>query len=330
MAIFDTVYTVKREISKEQFTRALLIKLAQSEDAPTDICTAKLGEIRESVNDVIFCEGHVETDFTASVGYTREEEYWDYEKRGDSMVRVKKKRKVTDWQPYSGHLNGDKKVVCFNRPSDDYDEALEESELALDALRTTSENNIEKKGVAEVSSSGLSMAKKMCATAMELDIRYPGDVQKDKKASSSVTINELECYKAPYYDVRFTYGDRDYAASGFACGTPNVMTELPPNNVDAKAIANKETKGFKVGMIISWLSVLAAFIAAVAVGGLVWIAPAALLVLAIVITVVGNSKYNKILFGIKNNNKALKKEGLKAALASLGLGELTPEEEERF
>ena len=117
---FDAVFTVKKETSKEEFLRKLLIELASSSKTPTDVVNAKFGEVEESVREAIVCSAHVEMDYSASIGYDRVETYWTKEKRYNSSTKqyyyvdVEKTRTVTDWQPFSSHISGDKTAAAFN------------------------------------------------------------------------------------------------------------------------------------------------------------------------------------------------------------------------
>lgn len=90
---FDKVYTVKKEISKEQFMRAVLVRLASDMTVPVDAIRATFGEVRESEKEVVVCEGHVESDYTAEVGYDKEEEY---------TVQENKWMQEGDWYSYNG------------------------------------------------------------------------------------------------------------------------------------------------------------------------------------------------------------------------------------
>lgn len=90
---FDKVYTVNKEHSKEQFIRAAMIKLASNPETPVDVVKADFGEVKESVKEVILCAGHVEADYTASIGYDRQEQYETTES---------KRLDEGDWYTYKG------------------------------------------------------------------------------------------------------------------------------------------------------------------------------------------------------------------------------------
>lgn len=127
---FDSVFTVKKEITKETFLREALIEIAKASETPIDVVNSKFGEVRESVKEVMLCSAHVESDYTASIGYDRIEQYQSTESRrlsegdwytykgvrkratytGTHTVDCIKERTVTDWQPHSGHISGDS--VC--------------------------------------------------------------------------------------------------------------------------------------------------------------------------------------------------------------------------
>ena len=164
---FDKVYTVNKEHSKEQFIRAAMIKLASNIDTPVDVVKADFGEVKESVKEVILCAGHVESDYTASIGYDREETYWTKEKRRNSStnqyyyVDVEKKRTVTDWHPYSGHIGGDTVGAAING-----DEECSAKRL-IEVVKATKDESVVEGGEAVVSQYGLEEVKKDCRMRSE-------------------------------------------------------------------------------------------------------------------------------------------------------------------
>ena len=338
MATFDNVYTVKRELSKDQFLRALLVKLGSHYDTPYDVCNAKFGEITESVKEVILCSAHVESDYTASIGYDRTEEYWDKEKkteyvngnRREYYVDVKKTRTVTDWQPHSGHISGDATCLAYNEDGKRF--AMDEHDRLVGVIKSTKEDSIVEKGTAEVSYDGLEAAKKNCAFFVEIGISYPGDHHKDERSNADVSVKEISCYKLPFYEVEFTYNGKKYHATGFACGDPNVETEFPPNNINIQAIVSEETKPYKVRMIIGWVAFGLSFILAASLSGngigatWTWAFVPITLVIAIVLLKVGNKKYNTRLHELKADNKKQKLDNLKQALSSRGYQALSTDE----
>ena len=334
MSDFDSVFTVSREISKEQFMRQLLIELASNFDSPNDVCTSSFGEITETERGVIVCDAHVDTSYTASVGYDRKEEYWDKEKkRGTNgsyyYVDVKKTRTVTDWSPYSGQTSGDAVCMAFNDEGDS-DSPMQEHARLVPVMQAIKDENITEGGDEKLSMDGLNRAKECCVAFVESKVTFPGDHVKDKRINSTSRINSISCYKVPYYKVDFEYGGRTYKASGLACGKPNATAQLPPNNVDIKGTVSRETKPWKIGVIASWVATAICFVIAAILSGMdmawFWGIFAAVAVAAIVVTVIGNSKYNKLLKQLQSDNKSQKLADLKAALAHYGFKELSQEE----
>ena len=336
---FDKVFSVKREISKEDFLRALLIKLGSDENTPNDVCNAKFGEVNETVREVIFCSAHVESDYSASIGYDRKEEYWDKEEKRDSngnkyFVDVKKTRIVTDWQPHSGHIGGDATCLAFNDGDDRF--AMDEHERLVPVLKAIDTKNIVEKGEATVSYGGLEAVKSNCEFFVEMGIRYPGDHHKDERSNAVTDVKELCCYKLPYYEVEFEYNGVKYTASGFACGVPEVETELPPNNVNISATLDAECKPYKTKMIVGWVCFGVSFVLASALYGiaailnLLWILVPVTLVIAILLTKKGNKFYNERKKQLTDDNNKVKLNNLKSALSARGFEELSEEELEAF
>lgn len=332
---FDRVFTVKKEISKEEFLRKVLVTLASSGDTPVDVVKAQFGEVSERIREVIVCSAHVETDYSASIGYDRIEEYWDKERKKDSngnyyYVDVKKTRTVTDWQPHSGHTSGDAVNAAFNEEG----AWSEKNDLMLKAIRTVKDENIVEKGTAIVAKEGLDEAKTKCGWDIHFSISYPGDHHKDERYSDDITVKTLECYKLPYYDVEFTYGGKKYHACGFACGEIEVSTEFPENDVNIVYKAAQDTAGARKGMKIGWIAfgVLFAFAIIMDIVGVYWTWAFTIvgLVLAIVLHVRSDKKYKARLRELKEDNVKIKKTELDSALKKYGYSPLTKAELEDF
>ena len=334
---FRAVYAVEKEHSKEEFLRTLLIKLASHRDAPNDICNATFGEVKESVKEVILCDAHVESDYSASVGYDRQEEYWDKEtkyKDGRSYtVDVKKTRTVTDWKPHSGHMSGDAVCAAFNE--NPARAGYNEHYRIVEVITTIKNKTIVENSDVQVTVGGLETVKRNCAIRVESGIKYPGDHHKDERTYSDVTVKELECYILPYYEVEFTYDGKEYHASGFACGEPNAESELPPNNVDIYGTVNKELKPLKISRLASWIATPVLFVLAIVIAALTYsswtiVFPLITLAAAITLTVLHKKKRDARLAVLRSENMSQKLDNLKTALSSKAYAELTSEELKLF
>ena len=333
---FDAVFTAKKETSKEEFLRKLLIELASSSKTPADVVKAKFGEVEESVREAIVCSAHIEMDYTASIGYDRQETYWTKEKKYNSSTKqyyyvdVQKTRTVTDWQPFSGHISGDKTAAAFNESYS----GISDNDIIADVIKSTQSDNIVPKGEAEVDYAGLEAAKKNCEFFLRLDIKYPGDHHKDERTSADVTVETVSCYKLPYYTVEFTFDGKKYTASGFACGRPNIRAELPPNDVNIEEEVNKKTdksKKLKSGL---WFGFIGAFIFACVMCGVgapwLCILPVGVLAAAIYFHIKYNKEYQETLTSLTTGVTVAKKTALDEALKTHSFEKLTESEDKAF
>lgn len=330
---FDSVFTVKKEITKETFLREALIEIAKSSETPIDVVNSKFGEVRESVKEIMLCSAHVESDYTASIGYDREETYWTKEKKYNSSTKqhyyvdVEKKRTVTDWQPHSGHISGDSVYAEIN--------AGEDTKINfVKVLQGVKDENIIEKGEAEVDADSLESAKQGCRYRVEAGIRYPGDHHKDERSSATITVGELTCYKMPFYEVEYTYKGKKYKVEAFACGELIVSAQTPPNDINIEAVAENDTEKYKKGKIAGWIAFAGTYVFSwimFAVGVYwTWFIPTIALVAATVLHVVYNKKYSERVRSLKEDNLKLKQAELKNALSKAGYSPLTANENEAF
>lgn len=327
---FDAVFTVKKEIKKEEFLRQLLINLGNHAESPVDVVNAEIGEVRESIKEVILCTAQVSGNCSASVGYDRKEPYIDYEnykeKVGDKYVTrqraVTKYRTVTDWQLFNTVYSGE--ATCAVENTDAYT-ARGDIELAL---KTTAKSSIEVAGEATVNPKGLARAIKACEISVEVrEVRFPGDRQKDKSFHSTSQVQTVSCFRLPFYEVTFTYEGKEYAASGFACGSLVVHNDVPKKNVDIEAEAKKMTEPFEKSSKIAWLSCFGALaVSALAcfVLKFCWLWPVAIaaLVYACITNKKYHAEYNKSAEMLSSDLANAKIDALKEALVKYGYQEL--------
>ena len=246
---FDKVFTVKKEHTKEQFLREAMIKLASNLETPVDVVKADFGEVKESIKEVILCNANVDSDYTVSIGYDRQEQYQTTESQylsegewythkgvrkradhnGNYMVDVVKTRTVTDWHPHSGHIEGEATCLAMNGKEEYSEERL------VDIIKSIKDESVVEKGEAVLSPDGLEEVKDACCDVVESRIDFPGDDYKDFNSNASVDVNEIVCWKLPYYEAEYTYKGKKYKISDYACGNFAVNAECPPNDVDVVA-----------------------------------------------------------------------------------------------
>ena len=295
---FDAIYTAHREYSKEQFLRAVLLKLGSSPQTPIDAVKAEFGEVRESCKQVITCTAFIETNYTASIGYDRTETYWTKEKKYDSNTKqyyyedVQKTRIVTDWQPHHGYHSGEEQGVLFNEDENSMG-WYEQEQLLRNVISAIPQENFAIGGEAVVSLRALEKVKMCCEATLHSRIRFPGDRQKDKNFNDNTEIKRVVCFILPYYEVDFSYKGKTYHAGGFACGNPNITCELPPNDINIGEKAAEETKSAKTVKNIAWFGFLGLFALACVMIKFAMYWSFALPLVALVGAILLNVKYDK-------------------------------------
>ncbi len=338
MAQFSEVYSVKTTVTKEQFLRQVLIELAKDGNAPLDVCTVKFGEVKERKRKILVYDAHIETEGTASVGYDREEIYYEEEKQYDVETKsyryatVKKTRTVTDWQPFSARHTSDEACAIYN---DETAKTASEADVfrigdVLDALEDDAVE-IQAESNMKVVSEALKKATEFCEAWAENGITYPGDHVKDKKFNTVSTVKQLVGYELPFYEVTYTYMEKTYKADGFACGALQVWAEVPQGGetLDVTGRAKEKAKPMKNISIYSWIGtgVLAILGGVVPSIQFVFILAAmAALVVGCVFYVKSKKIYNKEIEAATEELKTMKLDGLKKRLEECKYLPLTSEE----
>lgn len=337
----STCIQFEREHSTDSFLRNVLIEMAKTHNAPSDLTGADFSQVRSGEKKAIRCDVHVSLDYTASVGYDRKEEYWDKEKRYNSKTQtyyyedVKKTRTVTDWRPYSGHIARDKYSYAFNEEACEM-KSWEQDELLEDIAKSTllTRKHLQD-GKEDVLDSALDTAKSNCIRLTEKEISYPGDRHKDERIKTSTSVKSVSCMRFPYDEVDYTYKGQTYSAGGFACGNPNIRLKLPPNDVDVEKETAMVVKGAKTRSTIAWFAFFASYALALymfisAQLGWMCILPIACFAIAILIHKQYQKVFEETLRISKKKNVEAKLAALRASLTKHGFDALTEKEMESF
>lgn len=335
---FDAILTIKKEFTKEDFIRSLIIYLGIKDETPIDVVDARFGQVKESYKEVILCTAAVEGVCSGSIGYDRQEPYIDYEpyreRVGNSYVtrqrQVTKYRTVTDWRPFSAPYSGEATCAGYNSLEFSFGD-----DLITTALKTADSDSILLQGEAKVDPSGLSLVRAACEREVVWRaVSLPGDRNRDITHKSNSEILSLSCYIMPFYEVTYTYNGDSYNACCFACGDINIKAETPESNIDVTKLVRKKTRGLNVVKKITWLLFAASLILTAVLCfkfNFPWLFPLPIVLLLIA---KGSSKryskkYEKYSDRISQNIAESKISAIKTALKKYGYRPLSKDFEDK-
>ncbi|MBQ2717561.1 MAG: hypothetical protein IJF75_03055 [Clostridia bacterium] len=255
---FSKIFTVKKEVTEQQFLRNVLIGLSKDKKSPSNIMNAKFGKVTEFEAEVMVLSADVEVNYSGSCGYDRQEQYQTTESRyvregewyvsngikkrasysGSVKVDVVKTKTVTDWSPHNGTINTNKLCFCLNK--DNGDENL--LDLFSTAFEEANDESVIEEGSANVNSSAYKFLLSNCETKATRDVKWPGDHHKDETYNCKTDVNELVCYIVPCYKVEFEYNRKKYCARGFAIGKANEVHEVPQSDGKVESIEKIENR----------------------------------------------------------------------------------------
>lgn len=334
------IFVRKPDKTHEDFVRELIVKLSTSESTPVDVLESDFGGVTESFRDIVGISAHVETDFTCSIGYDRYEEYWDKERKYNSSTQsyyyedVKRTRKVTDWQPYSGHTSGDAMGYAFNEHQSNTNNYLyENDEIETMMVKSKKEDFVDSGEEVDINEEAFERTKDYCEFHVRLNTDLPGDDHRDWDGKSDINVTGIWLFRLPYYNLTFTHKGQNYSSSAAAFGELDVKTELPQDTTNNSALISAATKKNKIMMIAGWVTlgvlvVLSSVLTSVAYQLMfLW----TLLVfvgigLGVLFTILFFKKKKTVTNELKNNKKVKKINQCKALLSSKGLAPLTSEE----
>lgn len=245
---FSNIFTIKKEVTEQQFLRNVLISLSKDEKSPANIMDATFGKVVESNVEFLLVSTDIEVSYSGSCGYDRQEEYKTTESKyvsegdyytcngvtkratrsGSVQVDTIKTRTVTDWRPHSGIVNTHEAGVVVN--SDNEDEKLES--LFLQVYKQIKSDSVAEEGNAVVNYSAYKSAINWCETSARFSVDWPGDRQRDQRYNFMTDVKSIQCFIVPCYTVEFLYIGKKYTAKGLAVGEVNEIHETP--NPDGK------------------------------------------------------------------------------------------------
>lgn len=268
----DNIYTVDKTKTIEELLRNIVVKLATDPNSPYDIADLKFGEVCESVQDVFLCRANVELDYTADVGYNTTEQYTTSERQtlrsgeyytsngrqiranrdGNYVVDVTRRRSMTNWQPYSGHINKEVRIGVAPGISN------ASSDRIAGAVNLATGRKKLKGETADIPDRIVADIKDNCAASIKKKIIIPGDTSKNLRSSEFVELQKIECYRVPYYEVSYTYKGVQYKAGDFAFADCDPALEYPRSSTKimerAKEASASSRTGFIVAMVLYFMS----------------------------------------------------------------------------
>lgn len=324
----DGVIKIKKEHDKKEFIREVAIYLAKEQATPTDILERSFSDVKEKDKEYLFVTGQASVNYTCSVGYDRQEVYYEQVKKYKDgrayYENVKKTRTVTDWQPHSGSNTSKESTIVGNAANqDDY---RSESDVLLCYKTSKDTSKEEVADTMAVNSTALNLAEHACVSSCFYSVHLPGDRQKDKDYSGDLDVSEVTGLIVPEFEMSYDYQGTKHKTKGFAAGNMQVRAEYPNISTDVSKEAKDAVKHFKflaIGALILGI-ILNIFMSSIGMWCLVGYA-AAITFLVLYIKK-GNAKMKSI-YAFRQEEK---KKDLIAFLQKNGMKPLTTEEISSF
>ena len=257
----DGTFSVVQDYNDDDFLRELFISLARDSSTPSNIisdCAINSVVIKKVPYLVVDTDTQVE--FSCSVGYDREEQYWEEVEKKDSQGnRYKEKelktRTVTDWQPFNGTNSGSEIITVTNNNESYY--------CSTDNISIMTEipySNEDRALFGDIVPSPVALsvvadsAKRTCAESA----KKPGDHQKDLSYHGTVNIKSVKAVVVPHFVGSYDYDGQKYAASGYAAGALLLSSKRPSIEESEKSIIKKKTRPTFIMSVILTVLMIAA------------------------------------------------------------------------
>ena len=312
----NTVIKINKEHNKKEFVRNVAIYLASTDSTPVDILDSELYNIKEETTEYLLVSGDTSVEYSCSVGYDRQETYYD----GDT----RRTRTVTDWRPHSGSNRSEEFAIVGNADNqDDYRRSFI-VECFYQNCKPELKDFLNQE--MEINDNAYDCAVEKNIAQCFNSVKLPGNRQKDKNYSGTFTATDIIGLQIPEYSATYDYQGQQYTAKGFAANptlptatTPSIMEDLDKSTVKSVAI-------FKWLSIFSLIFGIILNILAEDIGGWHWAAYGAALLFVIL--------YFVLIYAIESSviakNQEQKKRNLVEFLQKNNMRPLTESELEEF
>ena len=330
----DDALIFTKERSVESFRRDALVCLASDIHIPQNIFESQFSPVKSVDTQYAEIEITLNATFSATIGYDRVEEYKDYDSVQHKVVT--KRRRVTDWKPFSGSKTNTNS--WFVNISEDFDDSNRFADFLYvyghkDECEYLSKTDIDveilpvrQSHIDSVVSGAKSDFKSQCQKSL------PGDTCKDFVCSISYTVNKVQKYIVPQYILPFKYNGREWDIRCYKSATNPYIGHCPDGSKIITNITNDKTKGGAILSIsLSIISILMSLIVAFwAKSSLSLIFSVLLFVASVISFVVQKVRQNKITNSLKEQYQNKKKHDLQEYFAKHNIKPLTEDEEKKF
>ncbi len=254
------------KVDKKNYEQAVLAWLSEGDYTPDDILNST---IFESVNGVYlpmwFYKGRYNGNWSASSGYNRTEEY--YEWSASQKRNVRKTRIVTDWRPSSGQCAGEFSILAFAGAGKGI-----QSDVAIyahgtsftrgdlkpyDAKYTMGFNLIEYTVDEHDTWDDLGKIQADQLVESQAKARIPGDKYKDFYVDVLYDKEKPLRTYVPFWITNYKYGEKDFHVYMDGTSTSRIQGFRPEDASRKKEVSKKFYKGHISAVLVVLIFILA-------------------------------------------------------------------------
>lgn len=314
------VATIASQYSHNDFIKNVLTAVA-AEDSPADIFDCTVGQVEEIDHQIYMNKLSYDYNYSASIGYDRqepytvEEKYWDKDANKHKMRIVTKYKKVTDWQAVCDNGSDEISAIVENGAEQLDTIIFIASVVGTDVVSVPLDNMMSK----QYSVSNDIVQKAEASNRYELSAQVraglPGDHVKDYKFNIGQSSTAESLYLTKEYRVTLTHNGNSYTKCAFPFGNMTVGGDkIVGGTTDTDSIVWGKTKLLHIATtLLLTLSILLSLLTS---------STASILVpyfVAVVVYIVTRIVYNKINNSVVYEHNQQKQIQLANKIKQLGL-----------
>lgn len=334
------------EITKERdvmdFKREALITLLSNVYSPAQLLDeADFKPIETIYSQYVQVEADLYANFSATIGYDREEQYTDYEtvvSNGRSYQKpVTKTRTVTDWQPFSGstteHSTGYAKLnYKENDDSVRFESFISENFNQLEQKPFSDSNYDVDPIVPSIDDKDRAVLMAKYHLEEQCKKSLPGDRNKDFSCHISHNVTKTRSFIVPEFVWPFSFNDQEWDVRTYKASPKSYVGNCPSAKQEITTLTEIKTKPLAItNIVVLTLSIILSLIFAIILKSKsTYLILGLNLVISIIFYIIYNAKYKKTNSQIKEIFQEHKKQQLINYLNKNNMPPLTEKEEELF
>jgi hypothetical protein len=256
------MYVIRNKTPEKDLNKIIYNWLIDGEYTPDDILESEI-TIRELLYlPLIYYAKKYSGSCSASLGYERREDYYDWDAIAKRNVR--KTRTVIDWHPYSQNVTGETFVLIYAgndtfKVHENFLEKMKWNREDMILAETTTFESFLSDNVYLISIeegwSRKGYSKSLLNAQIDVGFKLPS--QRVNNLNLQIEFQDISSYKiiAPYWLINYEYKKKTYFILMDCSSTERTIGGRPEDKERREKVSSERTKGWIAGLLFTFLAI---------------------------------------------------------------------------